>query len=121
MADRGDQCQGAERAADVPQKVGDREPLQRCQDPRLHIEGTPLTDTRKLGLLMTLVALAIAWVGRAAADQLEKHTPLRKSQGHYAESFFRSGFDDIRNRPRTAPLEAIQPWHRQRSKIQGVV
>ena len=60
---------------------------------------------------MALVALAIAWAGRAAADYLGKHTPLRKSHGHYAKSFFRTGFDHIRNRLRTDPLEAIQPWH----------
>ena len=34
---------------------------------------------------MALVALAIAWAGRAAADKLGKHTPLRKSHGHYAK------------------------------------
>ena len=90
----------------------------------LNIEDTRLTDPRKLGLLMALVALAIAWAGRAAADHLGKHTPLRKSHGHYAKSFFRTGFDHIRNRLRTDPLDAIRPWHRvtlKQTKTEGVV
>lgn len=78
----------------------------------LNIEDTRLTDPRKLGLLMSLVALALAWAGRAAADQLGKYTPARKSHGHYAKSFFRAGFDHIRNRLRTDPLDAIEPWRR---------
>ena len=41
----------------------------------LDIEDTRLTDPRNLGLLMGLVALAIAWAGRAAADNPGKHTP----------------------------------------------
>nr|WP_295512898.1 transposase [uncultured Sulfitobacter sp.] len=90
----------------------------------LNIEDTRLTDPRKLGLLMAFVALAIAWAGRAAADHLGKHTPRQKSHGHYAKPCFRTGFDHIRNRLRTDPLEAIQPWHRltlKRSKTEGAV
>lgn len=90
----------------------------------LNIEDTRLTDPRKLGLLMSLTALAIAWAGRTAADKLGKHTPTRKSHGHYSKSFFRTGFDHIRNRLRTDPLEAIEPWRRitQKQKIAaGVV
>ena len=34
----------------------------------LNIEDTRLTDPRKLALLMALVAIAIAWAGRLAAD-----------------------------------------------------
>jgi hypothetical protein len=90
----------------------------------LNIEDTRLTDPRKLGLLMALVALAIAWAGRTAADKLGKHTPPRKSHGHYAKSFFRTGFDQIRNRLRTDPLDAIRPWRRitqEHQKVAGVV
>ena len=90
----------------------------------LNIEDTRLTDPRKLGLLMALVALAIAWAGRTAADKLGEHTPPRKSHGHYAKSFFRTGFDQIRNRLRTDPLDAIKPWQRvtlKRPKTEGVV
>lgn len=78
----------------------------------LNLEDTRLTDPRKLGLLMSLVALALAWAGRAAADLLGKHAPPRKSHGHYAKSWFRTGFDHIRNRLRSDPCGAIASWHR---------
>ena len=78
----------------------------------LNLEDTRLTDPRKLAVLMSLVALALAWAGRAAADLLGNHAPPRKSHGHYARSWFRTGFDHIRSRLRSEPLEAIASWHR---------
>ena len=90
----------------------------------LNLEDTRLTDPRKLGLLMSLVALALGWAGRAAADYLGKHSPPRKIHGHYAKSWFRTGFDHIRNRLRTDPLDAIAPWRRiisKQPKTRGVV
>jgi hypothetical protein len=78
----------------------------------LNLEDTRLTDPRRLELLMSLVALALGWAARAAADLLGKNTPPRKSDGHYAKSWFRTGFDHIRNRLRSNPLDAIEPWHR---------
>lgn len=90
----------------------------------LNIEDTRLTDPRKLGLLMALVALAIAWAGHTAADHLGKQTPPRKSHGHYANSFLRTGFDHLRNRLRTDSVDAIRTWHRvtlKRPKTTGVV
>ena len=59
----------------------------------LNIEDTRLTSPRKLALLMALVALAIAWAGRTAADLLGQGSPMRKSHGHFAQSWFRTGFD----------------------------
>ncbi|WP_144431800.1 hypothetical protein [Jannaschia seosinensis] len=76
------------------------------------LEDTRLTDPRKLALLMSLVALALAWAGRAAADLLGKRAPPRKSHGHYARSWFRTGFDHIRSRLRSDPLDAIASWQR---------
>lgn len=73
-------------------------------------EDTRLADPRKLGLLMSLVARA--WAGRAAADLLGKHAPPRRIHGHYARSWFRTGFDHIRNRLRSDPCGAIASWHR---------
>jgi hypothetical protein len=90
----------------------------------LNIEATRLTDPRKPDLLMSLTALAIAWAGRSAADKLGKHTPPRKSHGHYSKSYFRIGLDQIRNRLRTDPLDAIRPWRRitqERQKVTGAV
>jgi Transposase DDE domain len=76
----------------------------------LNLEDTRLTDPRKLGLLMGLVALAIAWAARAARDLLGARWPRRKSHGYLAKSWFRTGFDRIRNLLRSDPMEAIQPW-----------
>jgi hypothetical protein len=78
----------------------------------LNLEDTRLTCPRKLALLMSLVALALAWAGRAAADLLGNRAPPRKSHGHYARSWFRTGFDHIRSRLRSDPLDAIASWQR---------
>jgi hypothetical protein len=78
----------------------------------LNLEDTRLREPRKLSLLMALVALAIAWAGRTAADRLGRRNPPRKAHGYYAKSWFRIGFDHIRHRLRTDPLDAIAPWFR---------
>ena len=70
----------------------------------LNLEDTRLTDPRKLALLMALVALALAWAGRAAAALLGPRAPKRKAHGYFAQSWFRIGFDRIRNLLRTDPL-----------------
>jgi hypothetical protein len=78
----------------------------------LNLEDTRLTDPRKLGLLMGLVALAIAWATRAARDLLGTRWPKRKAHGYLAKSWFRTGFDQIRNLLRSDPMKAIHPWRR---------
>jgi hypothetical protein len=78
----------------------------------LNLEDTRLTDPRKLDLLMAIVALAIAWAGRTAATLLSPHAPKRKSHGYLAKSWFRIGFDRIRNLLRSDPVAAIAAWLR---------
>ncbi len=78
----------------------------------LDIEDTRLTDPRKLDLLLGLVALAMVWAGRIATDLLGPKAPKRKSHGYYQKSWFRTGFDRIRQLLRTDPLEAVRPWWR---------
>ena len=78
----------------------------------LNIEDTRLTSPRKLDLLMALVTLALAWAGRTAHDLLGSREPERKTHGHLAKSWFRLGFDCIRNRLRTKPENAIRAWLR---------
>jgi hypothetical protein len=78
----------------------------------LNIEDTRLTDPRKLALLIGLVALAIAWAARAAKDRLGTKWPPQKSHGYLAKSWFRTGFDQIRYRLRSDPLQAIAPCAR---------
>jgi hypothetical protein len=78
----------------------------------LNLEDTRLTDPPKLHLLMALVALALAWAGRTAASALGTRAPKRKAHGYLAKSWFRIGFDRIRNLLRTDPLAAIAAWLR---------
>ena len=76
----------------------------------LNLEDTRLTCPRKLDLLMALVALALAWAGRTASDLLGRRQPARKAHGYLAKSWFRTGFDRLRNRLRTDPDTALAAW-----------
>jgi hypothetical protein len=89
----------------------------------LNLEDTRLTAHRKLELLMGLVALAIAWAARTARDLLGSEPPDRKVHGYLAKSWFRLGFDRIRNLLRTDPEAAVQSWQtiRKHPKRPGVV
>ncbi len=78
----------------------------------LNLEDTRLTHPRKLALLMALVALAIARAGRAAATLLGQGSPKRKSHGYFARSWFRIGFDRVRNLLSSGAIAAIDPWRR---------
>jgi hypothetical protein len=82
----------------------------------LNIEDTGLTCPRKLGLLMAIVALALAWAGRAATDFLGSREPKRKSHGHLAQSWFRTGLDRIRSLLRSDPPSAMFAWQRLNPK-----
>lgn len=78
----------------------------------LNIEDTRLTCPRKLALLMALVALAIVWAGRLAADLLGVGSPKRKAHGYFAQSWFRLGFDRLRNLLASDHSQAVSPWRR---------
>ncbi len=82
----------------------------------LNLEDTRLSHPRKLGLLMGLVALALAWAARTALNLLGPRWPKRKAHGYLAKSWFRIGFDRIRNLLRSNPMEAIDPWRRIATK-----
>lgn len=77
-----------------------------------NMEDTRLKAPGKLSLLMGLVALAIAWAARAAKDRLGARWPRRGADGYLVKSWFRTGFDMIRNLLRSDPMEAIRPWRR---------
>jgi hypothetical protein len=67
----------------------------------LNLEDTRLTCSRKLHLLMAIVALALAWAAATAASLLGSRAPVRKAHGYQAKSWFRIGFDHLRNAFRT--------------------
>ena len=113
MADRRLQYSPAPGAGRLPQTLGHRMHVRRRQDPAsLNIEDTRLTNPRKLALLMALVALAIAWAGRTAADLLGRRSPKRKSHGHLAQSWSRTGFDRLRNLLSAGHEDAFNAWQR---------
>jgi hypothetical protein len=63
----------------------------------LNLEDTRLTDPHKLDLLMAIVAIATAWASATAAKLAGSRALPRKTHGYYAKSFFRTGFDHLRN------------------------
>jgi hypothetical protein len=76
----------------------------------LNIEDTRLTIARKLSLLLAIVAIALAWSSKTAAKSVGTCPMPRKTHGYLAKSWFRTGFDTLRNRLRHDPHAAIQPW-----------
>ena len=76
----------------------------------LNIEDTRLTIARKLSLLLAIVAIALAWSSKTAAKIIGTRPMPRKTHGYLAKSWFRTGFDTLRNRLRHDPHAAIEPW-----------
>lgn len=74
----------------------------------LNLEDTRLTDPRKLDLLRALVALALAWAGRAASDLFGKREPAQRARisgpvlvPHRLRPYPKPPQDRPGNRPRT--------------------
>ncbi|MFV0383639.1 MAG: transposase, partial [Paracoccus sp. (in: a-proteobacteria)] len=79
---------------------------------------------RKLSLLLAIVAIAIAWSSKIAVAVAGSAPRSRKTHGYPAKSWFRIGFDALRNRLRYDIDRAIQPWTampRSIRKKRGVV
>lgn len=90
----------------------------------LNLEDTRLTSLRKLSLLLAIVAIAIAWSSKIATTITGCTARPRKAHGYPAKSWFRIGFDILRNRLRYDTDRAMQPWiamPRQSRKSRGVV
>ena len=85
----------------------------------LNLEDTRLQIAEKLNLLLAIVALAIAWTNKTASRLIGGGKLKRKNHGHYAKSWFRTGFDEIRRLLRTDPRAAVEPWLRipKRSRV----
>lgn len=90
----------------------------------LNLEDTRLTSPRKLSLLLAILAIAIAWSSITAAKIIGRGAMPRKTHGYLAKSWFRTGFDALRNTLRHDPDHAVRPWTkiaRQKQKWTGVV
>lgn len=78
----------------------------------LNMEDTGLTDIRKLSMLLAIVAIAMAWSSKTAAIALGTNKPPKKNHGYLAKSWFRTGFDMLRNFLRAGHEDAFKPWKR---------
>jgi hypothetical protein len=76
----------------------------------LNLEDTRLQIAAKLHLLLAIVALAIAWTNKTASALIGRGKLARKTHGHYAKSWFRTGFDEVRRLLRSDPQAALDPW-----------
>jgi hypothetical protein len=72
----------------------------------LNMEDTRLTDPSKPDLLMSLAARATAWIARTAIARIWPRKPRTASHGYLAKSWFRIGFDIIRQLLRSDPPAA---------------
>ncbi len=87
----------------------------------LNLEDTRLTCPRKLGLLLGIVALAMAWASKTASRLIGTGKMPRIKHGYYAKSWFRTGLDQIRRLLCTDPIAATEPWRKIRPKPARVV
>jgi len=86
----------------------------------LNIEDTRLGNNERIGLLLAVVALAMAWASRIAYVEIGNRAPPRLSHGYPARSWFRLGLDRLRQLLRSDPAEAVKPWQNT-PKAAGVV
>ena len=80
---------------------------------------TKLTSPAKLAFVTAIVALAVAWLVRAARTVLGQNAPPRKAHGYLARSYFRTGFTHLRNLLRANDPKIVIEW--ARLKITGIL
>lgn len=76
----------------------------------LNIEDTHITDLGKLATLLVVVALAVTWAYRCATRTMGTKAIKRKTHGRREKSWFRIGFDSLRNWILNRPEKAISAW-----------
>lgn len=78
----------------------------------LNMEDTRLTNPAKLNTLLVVITLAMTWA-YASATLLKGTETIRKGKhGYRLKSWFRCGFDQLRNWILHQPDKAIQAWQR---------
>jgi len=78
----------------------------------LNIEDTHITDPDKLATLLVVVALAVTWAHRCASLAMGRKAIRRKVHGRREKSWFRTGFDALRNWIIHRPGQAFDAWAR---------
>ena len=77
-----------------------------------NMEDTRLTQPAKLGSLLVILTLAMAWA-YACATAIMGTKPIKtKAHGYRCKSWFRLGFDQLRNWILHQPIRAAQIWSR---------
>ena len=80
----------------------------------LTLEDTRMQTAAKLSLppavVAIAIAIAIAWTNKTASALIGRGKPARKTRGHCAKSWFRTGFDEVRRLLRSNPIAALDPW-----------
>lgn len=75
-----------------------------------NIEDTHITDPAKLGTLLVIIALAVTWAYRCATRIMGRKDIRRKMHGRLEKSWFRTGFDTLRNWIIHNPESAVAAW-----------
>ncbi len=76
----------------------------------LNLEDTHITSPEKLGTMLCVVTLAIAWGYKCASAIKGRDAVPRKSHGRPEKSWFRIGFDQLRSWLLNNPGAAIGRW-----------
>ncbi len=79
-----------------------------------NLEDTRLTITKKLDLLMSILALAMTWATKIGSANIGTAPRPRGSHGRYKKSVFRTGFDELRRLIQMEPEKACWYWRRSR-------
>lgn len=76
----------------------------------LNLEDTRITNPHKLECLLVVVTLAITWAYRCATRAMGMKAIPRKTHGRRQKSWFRLGFDHLRQWIINDPPQAISAW-----------
>ena len=76
----------------------------------LNLEDTHLTDPNKIDTLTAVLTLAMTWIYNSATDTMGMKAIPRKKHGRRQKSWFRIGFDALRNAILNAPHSAATLW-----------
>jgi Transposase DDE domain len=76
----------------------------------LNMEDTRMTDLEKLSVLVAVISLAMVWA-YACAKAVKGRRPINKAKhGYLRKSWFRTGFDQLRNWIFLDPDKAAEVW-----------
>ena len=82
-----------------------------------NFEDTHITDPKKLNILMVVIALATVWACRTATKCKGTSAIQKKTHGRQEKSWFRVGFDTLRQWIVHDSDQALRVWTKYKSKI----